>query len=41
MRAVGYQNCLPIDNPAALVDIELAEPKPTGRDLSSKSAPYR
>jgi NADPH:quinone reductase len=36
MRAVGYQNCLPIDNPAALVDIELAEPKPTGRDLLVK-----
>jgi hypothetical protein len=41
MRAVGYQNCLPIDNPAALVDIELAEPKPWGGIFSSKSALYR
>jgi hypothetical protein len=36
MRAVGYQNCLPIDEPAALVDIEVAEPKPIGRDLLVK-----
>lgn len=33
MRAVGYQNPLPIDNPSALVDIELPKPVPAGRDL--------
>jgi NADPH2:quinone reductase len=33
MRAVGYQNPLPIDAPAALVDIELEKPEPVGRDL--------
>jgi NADPH2:quinone reductase len=33
MRAVGYQASLPIDAPAALVDIELPKPQPTGRDL--------
>jgi NADPH2:quinone reductase len=33
MRAVGYQESLPIDAPAALVDIELPKPVPTGRDL--------
>jgi NADPH2:quinone reductase len=33
MRAVGYQDSLPIDAPAALVDIELPKPVPTGRDL--------
>ena len=33
MRAVGYQNSLPIDDPAALVDIELPKPEPAGRDL--------
>lgn len=33
MRAVGYQNPLPIDDPASLVDIELPKPEPTGRDL--------
>ena len=33
MRAVGYQESLSIDAPAALVDIELPKPQPTGRDL--------
>jgi NADPH2:quinone reductase len=33
MRAVGYQDSLPIEAPAALVDIELAKPEPLGRDL--------
>jgi zinc-binding alcohol dehydrogenase family protein len=33
MRAVGYQDSLPIEAPAALVDIDLPEPVPTGRDL--------
>ena len=33
MRAVGYQNSLPVDDPAALVDIELPKPEPAGRDL--------
>jgi NADPH2:quinone reductase len=33
MRAVGYQDPLPIDAPAALVDIELPTPEPAGRDL--------
>ena len=33
MRAVGYQKSLPIENEAALVDIELPTPEPKGRDL--------
>ena len=33
MRAIGYQNPLPIDDPNALVDIELPKPEPTGRDI--------
>ncbi len=33
MRAVGYQDSLPIDAPAALVDIELPKPAPGGRDI--------
>lgn len=33
MRAIGYQNPLPIDAAAALVDIELPKPEPTGRDI--------
>jgi NADPH:quinone reductase len=33
MRAVGYQDSLPIEAAAALVDIELPKPEPTGRDL--------
>jgi NADPH2:quinone reductase len=33
MRAVGYQRSLPIADDAALVDIELPTPEPSGRDL--------
>ena len=33
MRAVGYQDSLPIKNEASLLDIELPAPVPTGRDL--------
>ncbi len=33
MRAVGYQDSLPIDNDAALVDITLPKPVPTARDI--------
>jgi NADPH2:quinone reductase len=33
MRAVGYQESLPIDAPASLVDVELSKPEPKGRDL--------
>jgi zinc-binding alcohol dehydrogenase family protein len=33
MRAVGYQDSLPIDADAALVDITLPKPLPTDRDL--------
>jgi NADPH2:quinone reductase len=33
MRAIGYQQSLPIEDAAALVDIELSRPEPKGRDL--------
>jgi NADPH2:quinone reductase len=33
MRAVGYQNSLPIADPSSLVDINLPKPSPTGRDI--------
>jgi len=33
MRAIGYQETLPIDAPNALVDIELPRPEAAGRDL--------
>ena len=33
MRAVAYQECLPISDPGALVDVDLPEPAPSGRDL--------
>ena len=33
MRAVGYQESLPIDASAALVDIELPKPEAAGRDI--------
>jgi zinc-binding alcohol dehydrogenase family protein len=33
MRAVGYQDSLPIEAPNALVDINLPKPQPAGRDL--------
>lgn len=33
MKAVGYRQSLPISHPEALLDIDLPDPKPTGRDL--------
>ena len=33
MRAIGYQKSLPIQDAAALADIELPKPAPQGRDL--------
>ena len=33
MRAVAYQKSLPISDPSSLVDIELPDPVPTGREL--------
>ncbi|WP_158744150.1 zinc-binding alcohol dehydrogenase family protein [Acidisphaera sp. L21] len=33
MRAVGYQNPGPINNPASLVDISLPQPQASGRDI--------
>ena len=33
MKAVGYYKSLPIENPEALVDVEIPEPQPAGRDL--------
>ncbi|HVK51560.1 MAG TPA: zinc-binding alcohol dehydrogenase family protein [Pseudoxanthomonas sp.] len=33
MKAVGLTRYLPIDDPAALQDIELAKPEPTGHDV--------
>jgi NADPH:quinone reductase len=33
LRAIGYQNPLPIEDSAALVDIDLPKPEPTGNDL--------
>jgi NADPH:quinone reductase-like Zn-dependent oxidoreductase len=36
MQAVGYQKSLPIDDVKSLVDVELAKPSPTGRDLLVK-----
>jgi zinc-binding alcohol dehydrogenase family protein len=33
MKAVGYKEPLPVDHPDALVDIELPEPSPAGRDM--------
>lgn len=33
MKAIGFQKPLPVEDPAALQDIELAEPAATGRDL--------
>ena len=34
MRAVGYQNPLLIEDPAALVDIDVPKPEPTGATCS-------
>ena len=36
MKAIGYQHSLPIDDPAALLDIQLPEPVATGHDLLVK-----
>ena len=36
MKAIGYYQSLPIDNPAALQDLELPEPSPGPRDLLVK-----
>lgn len=33
MKAIGYLESLPIENPQALVDIEVLKPTPTGREL--------
>ena len=33
MKAIGYRQSLPIDDPAALEDLELPEPTPGARDL--------
>lgn len=33
MKAIGYKENLPIDDPNSLQDIELPVPKPTGRDI--------
>jgi NADPH2:quinone reductase len=33
MRAIGYQQSLPIDAPDALVDVDLPKPEPLGRDV--------
>jgi zinc-binding alcohol dehydrogenase family protein len=33
MKAVGFYKYLPIDDPESLLDIEVDEPKPQGRDL--------
>jgi zinc-binding alcohol dehydrogenase family protein len=33
MKAVGYRRSLPISEAEALIDVELSDPKPSGRDL--------
>ncbi|MCP5421116.1 MAG: zinc-binding alcohol dehydrogenase family protein [Gammaproteobacteria bacterium] len=33
MKAIGYQQSLPIDNPDSLIDIVLPDPQPSGHDL--------
>lgn len=33
MKAVAYRHCLPIDDPQSLLDLELPDPVPLGRDL--------
>ena len=33
MRAVGYQQSLPIDQDASLIDVDLPRPEPGPRDL--------
>src|SRR6266568_7104381 len=36
MKAVGYYRSLPIDQDEALIDLDVAKPAPTGRDLLVK-----
>ncbi|HEV7803654.1 MAG TPA: zinc-binding alcohol dehydrogenase family protein, partial [Burkholderiales bacterium] len=36
MKAVGYRKPLPISDPESLLDVELPDPKPAGRDLLVK-----
>ena len=36
MKAVGLYRYLPIDDPEALLDVEIAQPVATGRDLLVK-----
>ena len=36
MKAIGYINCLPINDPDSLIDIELPQPIATGHDLLVK-----
>ncbi|MFZ1536541.1 MAG: zinc-binding alcohol dehydrogenase family protein [Chromatiaceae bacterium] len=33
MKAIGYQQCLPIEDPSSLVDLDLPTPSPGSRDL--------
>jgi zinc-binding alcohol dehydrogenase family protein len=33
MHAVGYRECLPVDDPNSLIDLEFDRPTPFGRDL--------
>jgi NADPH2:quinone reductase len=33
MRAIGYNTPLPIEQDNSLVDVDLARPSPSGRDL--------
>ena len=33
MRAIGFRNPLPITDPDSLIEVEVATPAPTGRDL--------
>jgi NADPH2:quinone reductase len=33
MKAVGYRQCLPVTDPQCLIDLELPDPTPGGRDL--------
>jgi NADPH:quinone reductase len=33
MRAVGYFDCLPVDDPNSLIDVEINRRPPAGRDL--------
>lgn len=33
MKAIGYQHCLPVEDPQSLIDFELPMPVAVGRDL--------